>query len=43
MYLAATVCFALDLARSRFRILRYPGYALLFFAIAGEEISWGAG
>lgn len=41
LYLAAAACFALGLARSRFRNLWYLAYALLFFAIAGEEISWG--
>lgn len=41
LYLLASVGFVIGLARLRFRNIWYIGYALLFFVIAGEEISWG--
>lgn len=40
-YLLASLCFVVGLARLRFRNIWYWGYAILFFFLAGEEISWG--
>lgn len=41
LYLFAAAFFAYCGAHRRFRNLWYWGYALLFFGVCGEEVSWG--
>jgi len=41
LYLFAAAFFAYMGAQKRFRNIWYWGYALLFFGVCGEEVSWG--